>query len=348
MKKLTAFLVAILIIKNISAQISDGDARLAYQQINDAYESTSYYSGSQMSDALKQRMGKWMPKVLYMYLECAYKNYTENSQTGGIRYPVDYKRFCSFKSQADTFFTLIDKATYPQDKYNNMVDVQKYFSDMMVRYKYQESRTPESAVAFLNECARRYARRNVGGQPNVKNPSIFAFTNDAGDESFYRNIRFLLEDGYLNVLVINKWSYKVDRKNTFAVINNDVIDLHNAQPLDVRRNYLRGYINHKLYVYKRKEDLPALDSTHPKKVVVQNNDLFQYVYEGYDKKTGSMNIAANYVQYPILDLFNQTDQFSADHLGERIIEAFNFLLNYYPVLPVNNAPKEETNRPLGF
>lgn len=349
MKKLTAFLVAILIIKNISAQISDGDARLAYQQINDAYENTSYFSASQMSADLKQKMGKWTPRVMYMYLQCVFKNYTEATQNGGIRYPVDYKKFCSFKSQADTFFTLVDKSSYPQDKYNNMVTAQKYFSDMMAKYKYQEDRTPESAVAFLNECARKYTNPHVGGQPDIKNTSNVVYTNENSGDYFDRTLRFTLRDGYLFVTIVNKWRYKVDRKNTFAVINNDVIDLHSGQPTNAQTNYVKSYIYHNLYIYKNRDDLPKQDSMLPMKVLVQNTDKFRYAcVRGSNERIDSFNVAATYLRFPVLDLFSRTSDFYAGRYDDRILEAFNFLLNYYPALPVNNAPKEETNRPLGF
>ena len=111
------------------SQISDLDAKLAFQKITDSYESSSYQIAVQQCDELEQKMGSWNPKLLYMYLESAYQFYIHGGKGTGFldEGPSAFNRF---KYLSDTFFNIIDEDNYPKDKYNEMTIARMYFIDM--------------------------------------------------------------------------------------------------------------------------------------------------------------------------------------------------------------------------
>ena len=221
---------------------------------------------------------------------------------------------------------------------------------MMVKYKYQDGRTPENAVAFLNECALKFTSPRIGGE-SVELLGTVDLTNEYGDKNFAKYVHFRLLDGYLYVTIVSKWKYSFDKKEFTAILNNDVIDLHIGQAANVMNTPLKCYVNHRVYRLHKNNDIPKEDSMLPKKVLIKNTENFQYTYHWQyknEERVGTHNIAPVNLRYLVLNLFDQSLQFHNEHYEERILEAFNFLLNYYPAQPGNDAPKEETNKPLGF
>ena len=98
-------------------------------------------------------MGKWTPKVLYMYLRSWYKIEDKEKES--------YKFFEEMNRHCDNFFAMIDKSTYPQDKYNEIVTAQKYFESKINELAYQKDRKPQDAIDFLNESAKKFPK--LGG-----------------------------------------------------------------------------------------------------------------------------------------------------------------------------------------
>jgi len=148
-------------------QISDSDARIMYQHGEDLYNENKFYDASQQMLQLKEKMGNWNPKVLYLHLKSAYKSYTENTQKSQQTYHKDYKTFAGFVSLCDEFFKIIDN-NYPQTKYQEIQQALKYFKAQAQNYIGQKDRTPQDAIDFLNELALRFKTkfRNKFGVPN--------------------------------------------------------------------------------------------------------------------------------------------------------------------------------------
>jgi hypothetical protein len=279
MKKILFCFASFTIYTFALAQITDVDAKLQFQQISEAYEVTDYYKAAKLSEDLKNKMGKWMPKVLYIYLLSAYKNYTEKEQIASGKYEESYPNFIGFKILADSFFLIIDKSTYPQDKYKDMLNAQQYFSAMTKKNEYQTTRTLAKAINFLNDCASKFPSKKIGNgtwtdnsQPEFKVQDFMA----SKDADTYTNFR--IDSPYLRVVVVVKKPGSAKRFNE-VIIWNDMIDLYHKPYIDENKtmNDDRVYLFLKHYGdFKRDLSFDSKDTSNGSRTLINKMILLTH------------------------------------------------------------------------
>lgn len=343
MKRISILLICIIAITNGRAQIKDNDAKLQFQDATDAYESTDYYKASTISQDLKDKMHKWTPKVLYLFLESVYKNYTETEQKNELKYPVTFQKFQGFKALNDSFFLLLDKSSYPQEKYSEMQKVQQYFLQMTKKTEYQTTRTPEKALAFLNECAKKFPSR-------LGEESYHSIIQDP-----YLNLR--IDSSYLRIVYVDK--IKSQSKNKWNKVNHyiDYIDLVHLPYIDEAKNIpderVYSILSHE-YDLDNKFEFNKQDT-------IPNNLTNLWLENGQEllfykqwSKTKNKYLEDNHYSkkanlYDILSFFdNKNKEFQEGKYAERIKEAFWFIINYFPKQKTKAKEKIEDKRVNGF
>jgi hypothetical protein len=139
------------------AQISDVDAKLQFKQAQDAYEQGDYFKAWQTASSLEHAMNRPTTTVSYLVLISTYKGLLK-----GDLHPSNtsakYKYYSYYLDKCDWLLNNINKASYPPDKYKEVTLMQQYFGQMQQKYAYQTTRTPEKAVSFLNECATKFRK----------------------------------------------------------------------------------------------------------------------------------------------------------------------------------------------
>ena len=300
----------------VYAQISDVDAKLLFQNISDAYESSAFYQSAIQSEDLEKKMGRWTPKVLHMYLQSVYRCYTSGNLSNN-RFDGSYLTVLNFKNLSDTFFTLIDKETYPKEKYAEIITAQKYFSALANKLEYQTSRTPEKAIAFLNETAAKFPAKTYG--------------NDT-EKVVYHYIKFTIDSSYLRIVSVrDKFSYHGNYSNTLCTYN-DYIDLKHLPAKDEGKapdNRLY-YFPYESEHYNRHFKLDERDTAAAINFLWENGIQYlifktRFIPSGIYKKEKVIG------PYLLPDFFETTsDEFKHGDYAKRINEAFSYLLNYYP------------------
>jgi len=191
MKQIIFSFILVVLFVNVKAQISDADAKIKYQQIEDSYNSKKFTSAAEQALDLITKMNALTPKVGYIYLKSRYKAYAETGQAD--QQPIaNYKNFKDIYDFCGELFKMINKSTYPADKYGELLAIQKYFKDKTDEYISQKDRTPQDAVDFLNECTKIYK----GGLLKYAIDPGHSFMSDA-------KISFQLVDHFLKVTCVS-------------------------------------------------------------------------------------------------------------------------------------------------
>jgi type II secretory pathway pseudopilin PulG len=348
MKKLIFALLAAFALTTTYAQISDADAKLQYQQAEDAYNSVEYYNAAQKLENLKNQMGSWNAKTLYLYLKCVQKSY--DLQTG---YNKNYNTFSGFATLCDDFFRMIDKNTYPADKYKEMQKIQTYFKQQTEQYISQKGRTPQDAVDFLNECFIKFPDYKYADKEKeiikierkislngttlcVISKAIFKMTSEhksnfiryytKGHTSYYdlSKLRFEVfnNNGLLQKLTTGETRYFEGKKRLDGYVEYEV----NEEDLGVSSLYKNEKAALKLY-----EAITLL----PPSVVFDFDKDVPDPYEGemyYNNDCACFDF--------VFDNFDQFSQeFKDGNYAERIRDAFQFLVDAFP------KKKEEATQP---
>lgn len=349
----------------LQAQISDEQARERFQKAEEFYEKGNNYECYTMCTDLINQLGKANPKILYLTLKAVYNNLEKKNDNSKRRFKKSYKNFSKLNGYADEFFSLIDKNTYPAEKHRDMMEVHEYIQAGLKTYAYQINRKPEDAIRFLNECASKFAMKSdpnnhvtPGGQCEVSfslNGSqliINAFgtyehyrdrrSNQVGREriiidlskvwletmktkyhtaKFWYQYFFLLEFGNLTIHEIGERHHREDNyfwktDNAGPVIVGPTIFINGKSKYD----FMSWYWDYK-YSKKMSYDLDEFEKR------IQSDGMF---------KTGT----GLYI-YNFFDQF-YNDEFTAGKYRERILEAFEFLIDYFGGgTPVEYKPENE-------
>lgn len=137
-------------------QITEQEARDFYDKAEQQYEVQNFYECYQLCMDLKDKMGKHTPKTLYLMLKAVYYNLENSNEKGQKKIGKSYENYSRFYDYSTAFFSLVDGKTYPEQKLKEMEKIQAYFQQGMATYEYQKGRKPEDAIAFLNECATKF------------------------------------------------------------------------------------------------------------------------------------------------------------------------------------------------
>jgi len=329
------------------SQISDLDAKLTFQKITDAYDASAYYSAATQAEQLKNKMGSWTPKVLYIYLQSAYKAYNGGKEADN-KFGNRHETFVAFKTLADSFFPMIDK-DYPKEKYADIVTAQQYFADMVKKSAYQTTRTPEKAIAFLNDCANKFRNRAIGNADDFGTYNIeYAWPLD--ESTPYINFR--VDSGYLRIVVVSKKKSQNGGRFNRVVLWNDIIDLKHAPATDENKTSVddRVYIfSHHYYTFDRQGDFDKVDTIALS--ISWQADKQVALYKNKFSKTMLVKTPKTVMKYPLDILFDQKNKDFVDgKYADRTREAFDYLLNYYPKekSPVVVVTKKEDAKVNGF
>jgi hypothetical protein len=160
MRMLFFSMACMLLSTMMQAQISDEEAKQAYQDAEEQYEAANYYKCYQMCNDLIVKMGKPNPRILYLDLKAIYNNLESKNDKSEYSLKKNFRNYERFSGYCDDFFAAVDKSTYPADKYAEIVEIQKYLKEGVKQYAYEKDRKPEDAIAFLNQCAQKFAHKN--------------------------------------------------------------------------------------------------------------------------------------------------------------------------------------------
>ncbi|MBW1655352.1 hypothetical protein [Flavobacterium quisquiliarum] len=331
MKKTILSTLLLLYCVCINAQLSDADAKILYQQAEDAYNNSNYNEAIAKSKTLYQKMDKWTPKVLYLYLKSSFKNEPDN-----------YKENLELSNLCSEFFKITNKTTYPPEKYKEILEIQAYFKRKTEELAYQKDRTPQDAVNFLNECFKKFPEYPYNDDKIIKiereislNENFLCIiskalfhTNYGGSNLYYSKGQTIYLD--LSKLWLSKFNVKYDAGLTVAQLLTDGLFEYDG---DKKR--LIGYISYRKNedrldpkeIYSREKNAQkdfdamilvpssvAFDNKKSKQLSVFENTLYQPT--GYDFISTNFNTSA--VEY------------KEGNYEKRIMEAYKFLLDYFP------------------
>lgn len=341
--KLFPAIAATLLFCNVQAQIdttiteassiNDTDAKLLYQQAEDAYNNTDYLTAAGMTYDLAVKMGTWKPKILYLNLKSVYLNYTAaNGQTSNGQYAKRYDNFKLFFERCTTFFSLIDKATYPPEKYKEIAAIQTYFKGKVDEYTATKDRTPQDAIDFLNECAKRF--------PIDK--KVPAYQNDEGIEPIWQSLSFELKD---SILIIKQLKKEKHDRTVFSYATIYMTDLSQITGI-LSKDFNGNICNDCGYCYLTGTETSWFNNSGNKQYGLKGC-VVSYSYGDTSASVGfafqnwkhtSLQILATPNKYWNGGLFDQTSaNFQDGDYANRIKDAFQFLIDYFP------KKKEETN-----
>lgn len=365
------------------AQISDADAKLQYQQAEYAYERGDYCKAMQLCADLTGKLGKFTSRVLYLQEKSEYQDCIENNPNSNCHFKKSYDDFHGALSRCDIFFSLVNKETYPTEKYKDIQDAQQYFQQMQQKYAYEKDRTPEKAVAFLNECAKKFPH---------------CLDDDMKESSVLNHyIRFYIERNYL--IVVN--SDMAEQGYTTATKEVTYIDLTQISGLSKENNsnygntelrvknpyrlYLTGaesysqsgakeltglMVGTKVAMAFKKKEVSATYQLFNDTTFISPRDAFQIEKNKENNSSNSMAIGAvsmslarkhtkstpvqsqnMRISHPngsidLFDNFNMSSQeFQAGNYANRIQAAFQYLIDYFPKSKPqqNNVQQDNSN-----
>jgi len=337
MKKLI-FLLLVLCSTTLYAQISEADARMQYQQAEDAYNKTDYMSALNITFDLYEKMnGKWVPKVLYLHIKSAYKNLTEPNQTSSERISKSWGNFAAIYVKCLHFFDIVDKKTYPPDKYKEMQDIQKWSKAKEGEYAHQKDRKPQDAVDFLNECIKNY------GRPPIR--------SELAGEAYGVKNQFQLKGS--NLLLIKEYSYHASAYirpsssgETCVIDRIDLTKVNNLMLDGDTKLLIEGQVYE-----KNSSGNPMADATTNRydRINSTTHSFWCWESESIDVKASKKNrsefdnFRSNAVEKPetiikrkkdnmdFLQFFTSgNSQFKNEKYAERIKDALQFLIDYFP------------------
>ena len=366
----STFLILIFILFTLSrasAQISDADAKIQFQKITDTYDRAEYVPAARLCEDLKSKMGKWNPKLLYIYLQSVYKSYID-SRPGISKFDMTYQNLSLFKNLSDEFLGMVDRNTYPAEKYNDILVAKKYFEDNLSKTEYQTSRTIEKAVAFLNECAGKFTNPHIGSNSLAESPDLnkygrlhFTSILTSYEKSTGVYLNFILDNGFLHIKTLNK--VKSDQGSSFNKIlfMYDVVDLKHLPSVDSgysdgNEEKVYAYIYH-TYDYHINYHIDVEDTMFRDPIIRDGRVSFKFYKNGKSYSTHKSEphkrdnelAEPNALVYPILYLFDKNNKEYIDgKYEERISEAWMYIINYYPKEKRTAPPAKVDKRDNGF
>lgn len=368
MKHLILSTLALLwIFTPLSAQITDQQAREQYQQAEALYEKGDNNQCYEVCQDLIDKLGEANPRILYLALKSAYNSLEKKNDKSELSFKKTYKNFSILNEDAEKFFSMIDKNTYPSEKYREMVEIREYIQAGLKTYAYQNERKPEDAINFLNDCARKFAIK-ADASP-VKDCIVCGSCE----------VSFSLNGSQLIINVFGTYEDKYDRGSNQAGRERIVIDLskvwiknfeykyHNV--LTYQHFFTLEFGNiaiHEIHENRNLSHFWKTDEAAPMivgptiyidgKAKYDNIDWYYdfeynkkliYKIEDFEKHLNSHGMVKTGVGFYIYNFFNQdwNDEFKAGKYRERILEAFEFLIDYFGGgTPTQNKQENDKNK----
>lgn len=348
MRKRILLLLTVFILTGAYAQMTPDD-KLKFQQAQDAYDNGNYFGAAQLAYNTGK---KWTAPVLYLYIKSVHKSYLQ-AGSANVGYDKTYDNFTLFNSYCEQFFKTVDKNTYPQDKYADVVKAQEYFLQMQKNYLYQKDRTPQKAVAFLNECLRKFEKvavlreKRYYGETELVSENRPVFQLDSPylklvhyghDKRYYGKGKkaYTTNVTYYRVVLID-----FSRATNFSNNSNGLLAGQIAYENGVK------LMQHELL----KSDFTRIDnydnaSKAPDDNIARNEAQQRKINSdttGFPPQLKTGGWAKSIAGIDVLNFFNTTSQeFIDGKYQSRIIEAFQYLVSYYPKVKTT-TPDDKTN-----
>lgn len=348
MRKLFFVLLSIVFCNVNYAQISDDEAMQLYNQAEEKFDDNKFYDAYLLCDSLIVRMKKAKPKVLYLQLKAIYNNIENNKDESVFKLDKSFRTFSEFLHYTNTFFNIVDKNTYPTEKYNEILVIQEYFTKGLKDLEYQKDRKPEDAITFLNECATKFAMKDTKSQYNY------------GDFK----VKFILENSILRIEVFSKIIDGGKPKDNKVARERILIDLSKVW-IDYFNYTYQGSFEKLFYSeFGLSGRLASLNKYFPSPVdknapMIIGPEIFidgkskydniswfyqwhynknlEYSDEEFEKDNklyGYSTLSSGFYLYNFFD--QNSDEFKANDYRKRIADAFEYLIVYFG----GGTPKE--------
>ncbi|MGN6291304.1 MAG: hypothetical protein ACTHMV_01055 [Chitinophagaceae bacterium] len=332
--------VLLLLILNAAAQMGT-EAKLKFQQAQEAYENGQYFAAADIAFKTYELNKAWTPALRHLYIKSAYLSY-KNPPPGGAGYYATFSNFTLFIEHCNDFFSSTNKNTFPPDKYQDIVEAHQYFQQMQKKYEYQKDRTPEKAVAFLNDCLKKF-----GQNLSVESKNLTRYYYEP-PKLLTGRTAFQLDSPYLKLVLTataqrryGKGKKAYSRSEIYYQV--DLLDFSRATNFsEYRTSNIEGQTTYQngnkimMHFYRKSNvvETRVYDelSRQPDEVTAENEKEEQKIKRdttGFPPKlvAGVPTTAG----FDIFYYFKQDSQeFKDGNYADRIKEAFQFLIDYYP------------------
>ena len=346
-------------------QIADEEARRLYDQAEEAYEAGNFYDCYKRCIDLKNKMGKTNPRILYLQIRAIYNNLEKKNDKSESILRKSYRNYNIMHGYAEEFFRMVDKKTYPPEKYSQIEEIARYFKDGMKEYEAEKDRTPADAIAFLNECAQKFKIRY---DPGYKK-------EDRGQFS----VNFSLDSTILHIEVFancdSEWRKGFDKAGRERIridLSKVWIDkTPKSYGAFINESYFGNFFNDHFIFKETKRDYYGygVDNAAPfiigptiyieGKAVVDpilwywnynynkgNKNNMPYPLEDFNERVKFNGFKKRDMGFYIYNYFNQSsEEFKAGNYRKRIRDAFEFLMEYFGGgVPVENKPQASKSK----
>jgi len=323
MKQIIFFFILAVLSVNMKAQISDADAKIKYQQAEDAYNSHDYCKVLKLCEEINEKMQTITPRVLYLEIKSTYGAFVDKE--GKCKIDHTYTNFQKALNRCKDFDLVLGdhKNSYPADKYKEIQDIKTYFNTQVQALAYQKDRTPQDAVDFLNECTKIYK----GGLLKYAIDPGHSFMSDA-------KISFQLVDHFLKVTCVSDEMVGSTKRLEVRVDIYDLTESKIATPdrfggIVVTPYYTKRFYK-SLYDYNSKKKYKREQKQESEEMVKSLVDLMpsEITINGMEKMD-SLKVKRDGHsddQFHFLDYFF----IPGDSYQIRITEAMKFLVDAFP------------------
>nr|WP_162988913.1 hypothetical protein [Pedobacter schmidteae] len=254
---------------------------------------------------------------------------------------------------SNVFFKITNQATYPAEKYKEIQDIQAYFKTKAEELAYQKDRTPQDAINFLNECFKKFPK-----YPYSESNKI---TKIEREISLYGTCLCMLTKAIFHDYEYNRHFYHVKGStkyfdlsklwlNTFDVKYDELLKVKEVLTTgqlryDGDNKFLAGYVAYSTNegrigtdnLYKNEKSVLKIFNEMvlvPCSVAFDDNSLKNAKQLGaFESRLISSSDAYDFIG---LNFNKNAAEFIDGNYEKRIMEAYKFLLDYFP------KKKEET------
>jgi len=131
MKKIYPLISAIMFSINVYAQTNQEQAEILFQKAENAYENKQYVTCRDRLLKVIDLLGSNNSKIMYLFI----KNMDDGMNNDAFR--VDFKNYDDQLFRIKTFFELINKNTYPPEKYKDIISIKLDIEEKIILIKKQ-------------------------------------------------------------------------------------------------------------------------------------------------------------------------------------------------------------------
>ncbi len=332
MKKIILLFLCALFATISNAQITDNEAKELYQKAEDLFDEKDYYECYEVCNNLEKKIGKSNPKILYLKIKAIKENLDNNPQKSNKILNRNYNNYNNFVQNTNNFFSLIDKDTYPSDKYDEILRIQNQFKTELKNYEFEKDRKPEDAIAFLNAVGKKFGKKiNYSYESWGKSLDIkFSMDSskliiDAGGVDDLEGKPRFRSVGKERLIIDLSKAWFINEKVSFYDYTRRVYDLCTWDSIGGDRVY-----NNASVVITTTSTLDGNTTTYDNIFYYRMFELCRkciLTNEEFEKKLLLKKSNTNFFIYGLFD--QNSEEFKEGGYQKRIRDAFVFLIDYY-------------------